>query len=232
MASECMWDGTLSPGDFQAAATSLIDKWAVCCPTCQQWSWKPSPKLPWGASHDVSVPDVIKYANCHVSLQWILAKGYLSLEDVRVHNSDEQHYTAEGQEYELEEDEPSDPATLKVEVRVIAKAGDGSLPLVQGHAWFLVKVSDLSRYPLRLLSRRKRSKDVLRSSFMGSISLSIECSERAMLEQIDVASQKGMAEHKLAAQATICSLVYRSLMEEHNLCQLHSWHPHLHIGIL
>nr|ADE77462.1 unknown [Picea sitchensis] len=62
MSSECLWDGTFSPGEFQVAAMNLIDKWAMCCSTSRPWRWEPCPKLPWGASHD--------------------AKGYLSLEDV------------------------------------------------------------------------------------------------------------------------------------------------------
>lgn len=92
MSSECLWDGTFSPGEFQVAALNLIDKWAMCCSTLQPWSWEPCPKLPWGASHD--------------------AKGYLSLDDVPVQISKEQHYFAEG-ENELEEgNEPTDLATL------------------------------------------------------------------------------------------------------------------------
>lgn len=91
MSSECLWDGTLSPGEFQVAAINLIDKWAMCCSTSRPWRWEPCPKLPWGASHDV--------------------KGYLSLEDFPVQSSEE-HCLVEG-ENELEEDnEAMDPATL------------------------------------------------------------------------------------------------------------------------
>lgn len=104
MSSECLWDGTFSPGEFQVAAMNLIEKWAMCCSTSRPWRWEPCPKLPWGASHD--------------------AKGYLSLEDVPVQISEEQHCFAEG-ENELEEgNEPTDPATLVNQLVVGLAVGD------------------------------------------------------------------------------------------------------------
>lgn len=92
MSSECLWDGTLSPGEFQVSAINLMDKWAMCCSTSRPWRWEPCPKLPWGASHD--------------------AKGYLSLEDFPVQSSEEQRYLAEGENGLEEDNEFMDPATL------------------------------------------------------------------------------------------------------------------------
>ncbi|GLJ12021.1 hypothetical protein SUGI_0182180 [Cryptomeria japonica] len=91
MANDSMWDGTLSPEDFQVASMNLIEKWAMCESTFQPWRWEPCPKLPWGVSHSEN--------------------GYLSLGDILI-NYLNSHNVAEG-EYELEQGEETlDPATL------------------------------------------------------------------------------------------------------------------------
>lgn len=81
MGTQKHWDGTISSGDFYVAAKSLCERWKEMDSTLPQWTWTPSKR----------------------------EEGYLSLENVYYHSSNEEP----GGEVGLsEEEEPIDAATL------------------------------------------------------------------------------------------------------------------------
>ncbi|KAF9594865.1 hypothetical protein IFM89_035026 [Coptis chinensis] len=50
-----LWDGTLSPNDFNISARSLCEKWKVIYPVFPPWAWVPCPRPFGAASHQVEV---------------------------------------------------------------------------------------------------------------------------------------------------------------------------------